>query len=126
MKISRNFSKQEFNCNDGTPVPIHLYSNLTKLVKNLQVIRDYVQAPIHINSAYRSEDYNFKIGGATKSQHLLAKASDITVEGWTPLEVYDMLEFLIDEGLLHNGGIGVYKTFIHYDVRDYPARWKDY
>ena len=37
--------------------------------------------------------------------------------------VYDVVESLISEGLISEGGLGLYKTFIHYDIRGTKARW---
>lgn len=124
MKLTKNFIRQEFDCRDGTPVPDSLLPNLQKLAENLQVLRDYIGKPIHINSGYRSPSHNKKIGGATQSQHLLATAADITVRDMTPSQVYRAIEKLIKSGQMHNGGLGLYKGFVHYDVRPSPARWK--
>lgn len=123
MKLSPNFSLAEFKCNDGTEVPGEFVCNVSKVAKNLQVLRDYVKKPIVINSAYRSPKYNKKIGGAVKSQHLTASAADIRIPGMTPKQVYDSILTLISLGKMHNGGVGLYNTFVHYDVRNTPARW---
>ena len=84
MRITENFSLSEFDCKDGSELPTALLPNVLDLADNLQVLRDYLGVPISINSAYRSLDYNREIGGATNSQHLLAKAADIVVESKTP------------------------------------------
>lgn len=123
MKLTKNFSLSEFACNDGTPVPEDLIPNVQELACNLQVLRDYFGIPITVNSGYRHPKYNESVGGAKNSQHLLAKASDIVVPGNSPKNVKRAIEQLIQEGKMKNGGIGLYKTFVHYDVRDYPARW---
>jgi uncharacterized protein YcbK (DUF882 family) len=80
--------------------------------------------PIKINSAYRSLEHNSKISGASNSsQHLFAKASDIVIESKSPEQVANIIKVLISEGKMKQGGIGVYKTFTHYDIRGYKARW---
>lgn len=123
MKLTPNFSLEEFKCNDGTAVPGEFLCNVTKVAQNLQVLRDYVKKPIIINSAYRSPKYNKKIGGAVKSQHLTASAADIRIAGMTSKQIYDTILTLISLGKMHNGGVGLYKTFVHYDVRNLPTRW---
>ena len=123
MKLTNNFLISEFNCKDGTPVPSCLMANVQLLSENLQVLRDCLEAPIHINSAYRHSKYNKSVGGSSKSQHLLGKAADIRVDSYSSVQVYDTIEMLIKEGSMKDGGIGLYDTFVHYDVRDKSARW---
>ena len=123
MKLTDNFDSFEFNCKDGTIVPNELYSNMVELAKNLQVLRDELGKPVRINSAYRTPKYNKKVGGASKSQHLLCKAADIVVAGVTPTEVAETIERLVKEKKMIQGGIGIYNNFTHYDIRGVKARW---
>ena len=67
--------------------------------------------------------YNRQIGGVPTSQHLGGKAADIVIEGVTPDEVADAIDFLIECGLMKEGGLGRYDTFTHYDIRGTKARW---
>ena len=113
--MSPNFKVSEFKCNDGSDT-ILISSSLVEL---LQKIRDHFNATVTINSAYRTSSYNAKIGGATHSQHVLGTAADIVVAGATPLAVAQYTEYLQP----NNGGIGVYKSFTHVDVRATRSRW---
>ena len=113
--LSKNFKVSEFNCNDGSDTV--LISD--KLVDLLQNIRNHFGAAVTINSAYRTESYNKKIGGATKSQHVNGTAADIVVKGATPLEVAQYVEHIRPD----SGGIGVYQSFTHVDVRANRSRW---
>ena len=54
---------------------------------------------------------------------MTAKAADIKVSGMSPKEVKDVIVDLIKQGKMHPGGIGLYTTFTHYDVRGRNARW---
>jgi uncharacterized protein YcbK (DUF882 family) len=121
--MTKNFKLKEFKCKDGSKMPIDVYGNVVKLAGQLQILRDYLDRPITINSAYRSPKHNAKIGGSKTSQHLLGKAADITVKGLTPQEVFIVIEDLIDRGLMLQGGLGLYDTFVHYDIRKTRARW---
>lgn len=124
MQLTKNFALQEFASKDGAPTPHELLENIHKLATNLQVLRDHFQAPIRINSGYRSPSHNKKVGGAPKSQHVQGTAADIVVSGKTPDEVYEAIEQLIKAGKMHNGGLGRYNTFTHYDIRpEQGARW---
>ena len=126
MQLEKNFKLQEFMCRDGTSVPEDMMANVEKLAKNLQVLRDYIEKPITIISGYRTPEYNKKCGGVKKSQHLLAKAADIIVSGMTSLEVRDTIIKLIKQGKMDPGGVGLYPTFTHYDIRGFNARWGSY
>ena len=123
MKLEENFSLSEFRCKDGSPVPEELMDNVRLLAKNLQVLRDHIGKPVRIISGYRSPKYNRRIGGARKSQHMLAKAADIKISGMTPAEVKALIVQLIKDGKMKKGGIGLYRTFTHYDTRGWNARW---
>ncbi len=123
MKLEKNFSLHEFKCKDGTAVPEDLIDNVKLLAENLQVLREYIQKPIIIISGYRTLEYNTKIDGAKRSLHLVAKAGDIVIPGLTSLEIRDTILKLIKEGKMKEGGVGIYSTFVHYDVRGWKARW---
>lgn len=112
----KNFKLSEFNCKDGTAVPVELYGNVQAVMNNLQALRDSVGAPITINSAYRTPSHNKAVGGATNSMHLQAKAADIKVLGMTPTAVKQRILELITQGKMQDGGIGLYSSFVHYDL----------
>ncbi|WP_172918359.1 YcbK family protein [Capnocytophaga canis] len=124
MQLTKNFTKQEFECRDGSAMPPQALENVKQLAQQLQVLRDYLGKKITINSGYRSKAYNATLKGASpKSQHLLGKAADIVIEGMSPKKVAETIENLIKEGKMRQGGIGIYKTFTHYDIRGVRARW---
>lgn len=124
MKLTKNFSRQEFDCKDGTMVPSHLLPNLKELAENLQVLRDYLGVPVTVTgSGYRTRTHNKRVGGAKYSQHLQAKAADINAKGYTPRQLYDVIEKLIAQGKMKQGGLGLYKNFVHYDIRGTKSRW---
>ena len=123
MKLTKNFSKSEFDSKDGAEMPKKVLANVKKLAKALQVLRDNVGKPITINSGYRSPEHNKKSKGKPKSKHLLGIAADIVVEDYTPKEVYELIELLTEKGELPKGGLKAYDTFTHYDIRGVKARW---
>lgn len=115
IKLSKNFTVKEFACSDGTDT---VFISLA-LVNLLQKIRDRFGKAVHINSAYRTEAHNKKIGGAQYSQHKYGLAADIHIDGVTPKEIAAYVETLIP----NRGGIGIYKSFCHVDVRAVKSRW---
>ena len=123
MMLTPNFLLEEFACKDGTPVPKALRSNVQLLAHNLQVLRDHLKEPIHINSGYRTPAYNSKVGGKPLSKHILAQAADITVKSKTPKQLAKIIETLISSKKMKQGGLGIYPGFVHYDVRGTKARW---
>lgn len=123
MQLTKNFSLSEFDCRDGSKMPPEVFNNVLLLVKELQVLRDYIGKSITINSGYRSPNYNRSIGGASRSQHLLGKAADIRVNGISPRELRGIIEELIKDGRLNFKGIGAYTNFTHVDIRERRARW---
>ena len=114
-QVSADFKVREFRCRDGSDEV--LISD--RLVKLLQKIRSHFGKPVILNSAYRTQTHNAAVGGSPKSQHLLGNAADIVIEGVSPLETAQYVEFLQPA----SGGIGVYQTFTHVDVRTDRSRW---
>ena len=115
VKLSKNFTVKEFACSDGTDT---VFISLA-LVNLLQKIRNHFGKAVIINSAYRTEAHNKSIGGATYSQHKYGLAADIHINGVTPKEIAAYVETLMPS----SGGIGIYKSFVHVDVRQVKSRW---
>jgi uncharacterized protein YcbK (DUF882 family) len=136
FKLTKNFKLSEFLISDFFDEKsqskvlkefkddINLHFNIQKLACNLQILRDELKVPIKINIAYRPVFWELKQKRSGNSKHTLAIAADIVVEGYNPDVVAETIESLIIEGKLLEGGIGVYNTFTHYDIRETKARWK--
>jgi len=58
------------------------------------------------------------------SEHLYGKAADLNVLGVSTQKVKDTIEKLISAGKMKQGGVGLYNTFVHYDIRGKKSRWK--
>ena len=123
MKLTDNFSLAEFNSKDGAEMPAGVLENIIKLAANIQIIRDEIGCALHVNSAYRSPAHNKAIGGVKNSQHLLGKASDLTSREHTPYQLYNIIKGLIADGKISKGGLGLYNSFVHYDIRGTNAQW---
>lgn len=123
MRLTKNFNKSEFDSKDGAEMPHEVLLKVMKLACFLQCLRDELNAPIAINSGYRSPSHNKRVGGAQNSQHLTGNAADIVVKGFTPEYVARTIERLILAGDMMQGGIGIYDRFVHYDIRGIRARW---
>lgn len=124
MKLSKYFSEQELRCKDGTAIPSFYVPVATLLALQLDVIRAEIDAPIIVNSCYRTPSHNSKVGGATNSYHLYAMAADIRTQRLTPPRLAAVIERLIEEKRIIAGGIGVYSSFVHYDIRGHKTKFK--
>lgn len=123
--LTPNFTVREYLAyGEGTKIfpPERLdkfqVENIRYHIGRLQVIREILNKKIKITSGFRSVAWNNQIGGEKNSYHTKGLATDITVEGMTPEQVYKML----DPGWV--GGLGLYSTWVHIDSRGYKSRWK--
>ena len=114
-KLSNNFMVSEFACKDGSDVIFIA----PELVDVLQKIRDHFGKAVNINSGYRTNFHNNRVGGAKQSQHLYGTAADIYISGVSPEDIAAYSETLLSG----TGGIGIYKNFVHVDVRRNKSRW---
>lgn len=109
----KNFSRREVACRCG-----ELKVDEASMNK-LQALREKLGRPIHVNSAYRSPAYNRRVGGVSNSQHLKAKAFDISMRN------QNVAKFVKEAKALGFNAIGYYPkhNFIHIDTRSRRATW---
>ena len=123
MKLTDNFNLSEFRSRDGADFPEHVITKIQRLANALQVIRDEVKVPITITSGYRSPAHNRAVRGAENSTHITGLGADFRVSGMSPVAVAAIIERLIGEGKIPQGGLKAYSTWVHYDIRGTRARW---
>jgi len=123
MVLTNNFNLNEFRSKDGSDFPADVLVNIRFLANALQIIRDEVKRPITITSGYRSVAHNRKVGGAVNSTHIRGMAADFKVSGMQPKEVFLIVERLINEGKIPQGGLKAYRTWVHYDILGVKRRW---
>tara|TARA_B100001057_G_scaffold501185_1_gene621657 strand:+ start:1364 stop:1717 length:354 start_codon:yes stop_codon:yes gene_type:complete len=82
-----------------------------KLLSKLDMIREEFGKPIHINSGYRTETHNLKVGGTPKSSHVKGLAVDISCKNST--DRFKLIDLFIKHEITR---IGVADTFIHVDI----------
>lgn len=123
-KLSPNFNWSEFESKDGATMPDNVKDNVKKLVNNLELIRTAAgNKPIKIHSGYRSPGHNAAVRGKSKSYHLQGMAADFDIKGMKTKEVYNLVNTLISKGVIPQGGLGLYPSWVHYDIRGTKARW---
>lgn len=103
MRLSKNFTLSEFTKSqtaerhglDNTPSDEHL-ENAKALFENVvQKVRDQFGVTT-INSGYRGEELNAKVGGSSKSQHCKGEAADIEVPGCSNYDIARWIEQNLD------------------------------
>lgn len=124
MNLNKYFKRHEFacKCNCG-------FSTVdAELLEVLTVVRKYFKAPVRVNSGCRCMEYNEAVQlrsdknytpYSSSSKHMEGIAADITVDGYTPPDVYAFLCRYAPSKY----GIGKYNGFTHIDVRQNKARW---
>lgn len=111
--LSKHFKAKEFQCKDKSE-----YLLVCKeLVTILETIREHFNAPVKINSGYRTPSWNSKVNGAPNSMHCKGMAADIEVKGHSSKEVAKYASELMDD-LESKGGVIKYTNFVHIDVRE--------
>jgi len=98
MKLSKNFSLAEFTKSqtalrhglDNEPKEEHLDAAKALFEKVVQPVRDRF-GPTVINSGYRGEELNEKVGGSPTSQHCLGQAVDIECPGVANADVAEWI-----------------------------------
>ena len=79
-------------------------------VDKLQALRDLVDKPIYLNSAYRCPIHNQRVGGTENSYHLKGVAFDLSLRGHN---IHDLYKAAKQVGFT---GFGWYNTFLHVDT----------
>lgn len=130
-KLTDNFEEWEASCKDGSPLPAELRANAIRIASIAEVLRAYLSqllgrdCPLDVVSWYRTPAYNAKKKGAGKSQHMQAKAMDLSCEHFTPRQVCDAVLHLHESGAIRVGGVGLYEAdgFVHIDCGAPGRRW---
>lgn len=115
---SEHLTWAELACKDGTAYP-HRWrtTRALALARAFEAVRAAAgNRPITVLSAYRTPEWNRKVGGARASQHTEGRALDLRPPAGMSLEVFYRLARAEAE---HAGirGISRYPTFVHIDVR---------
>lgn len=111
MNDTKNFKAAEFACK-------HCGKNIIdqRVIDLAQAIRDEIGCPVRVNSGYRCETHNAKVGGVKGSNHTKGLAADLSC----PLgakKLYAAIQKLYNEGRIPQLGYCIrYAAFCHVDV----------
>ena len=102
------FKLEEFDSPDEPGSGKHMHKEILHM---LDAVRKDYGKPIKINSGYRTEIRNKKIGGVADSSHLKGLAADISCGN--SFDRFKLLNLLLEVGF---NRIGIAKSFIHVDI----------
>lgn len=111
--IEEHFKAKEFQCKDKSKDLLIA----SELLEVLEKIRKHFNAPVIINSGYRTPSWNSKVNGASNSYHCKGMAADIVVKGRSSQEVAKYADSIMEQG-----GVIRYTNFTHVDVREEKYR----
>jgi uncharacterized protein YcbK (DUF882 family) len=120
---------EEFDCHDGTKCGSREHNGLEYLCRTFLEPLRAKYGSVHINSGYRTPSYNASVGGASGSFHIYTdhdgddQAADVTCASGSPSQWHGYLNSIRQSERGGNGGLGLYSTFVHIDIRDYPSSW---
>ena len=126
---SRHLSWAELACRDGTPFPeewkVSRALELAELAAAFERVRYLWGGPLLVSSGYRSPEWNRRIGGARRSQHVEGRALDLSPPRNSPQGNLVRLRGIVlearEQGYLQ--GVGIYNGFVHIDIRARRATW---
>lgn len=129
-RLSKHFVVEEFDCKDGTKVRPREYDGLEYLCRQfLEPMRRRFGA-CSVHSGFRTRSHNANVGGEDRSYHIYPdhdgndQAADVSFARGTPSQWHAMANAIRRRKRNGRGGLGLYRTFVHLDIRDFAANWR--
>jgi uncharacterized protein YcbK (DUF882 family) len=129
-RLSKHFAVEEFDCHDGTKVQKRDHNGLAYLCRTYLEPLRRKYGPVSVHSGFRTPSYNRSVGGAPNSMHIYTmhdgndQAADISCARGTPADWHRTLNTIRRRKRGGKGGLGLYATFVHCDIRDWRADWR--
>ena len=82
-----------------------------EFLKLCDALRQKFGKPLKVNSGYRSEEYNKKIGGVSNSSHIKGLAADFAIS--SSADRWKFIKCCFELGITR---IGIGNAFIHIDI----------
>ena len=129
-RLSKHFVVEEFDCKDGTKVSPRDYAGLEYLCRQYlePMRRQFGSCSVH--SGFRTRSHNANVGGEPNSFHIYTihdgndQAVDVSFARGTASQWAARANAIRRRKRSGRGGIGVYRSFVHLDIRDVAANWR--
>ena len=112
---TKNFKVSEFDCKCCGDNRID-----QRVINMAQVIRDAIGVPIRVNSGYRCDTHNLRVGGVKGSYHTKGKAADLSCTLGAKALFMVIINLKV-KGLLPDLAYSIWygrKDFVHIDCGD--------
>ena len=121
-KDSKNFKVSEFACKCCAK------NNIDQRVIDIaQALRDALGVPVRVNSGYRCEKHNARVGGVKGSYHTKGLAADLSCDAGAE-KMFQIVQELWNNGMIPELKYCIYyvnKNFIHIDCgRKRKSLWE--
>lgn len=107
-----HFTPRELACRCGGRFCKGEYFHHETFLDRLEALRELSGEALLLNSARRCKKHNAAVGGATRSQHTLAMAADISLTG---LSATKLARDALRAGFT---ALGFGRSFLHVDIRE--------
>lgn len=131
-QITPNFTLEEFFCKcprcKGKAPSKAIQANIIRVIHTLQPYRIKAGKPFYVNCGHRCPVHNKEVGGVANSVHRAGLAADITIEGLSAKQMFELLSDIDITQIPTKPssifkGVGYYpkKGFVHVDnATSYP------
>jgi zinc D-Ala-D-Ala carboxypeptidase len=100
MNLTKNFTLEEMTKSetalrydiDNTPNEQEISAMKLLAEKVLQPVRDHFGKGVKVNSGFRNQDVNQKVGGSRNSDHIRGQAADIEIPGIPNAELAEWIK----------------------------------
>lgn len=130
--LTKNFTRDEYSrANRKTDGRIKIYPETFVFMTALQLFRDQIGKPMHVNCWFRTKAFNKRCGGIAKSNHLRGCAMDWYFKGENMADEKKFIEYAQRWKDIINiinctdlfgdiqGEAGLYKGFWHFGIQTY-------
>lgn len=116
-QITQHFSWNEARCISGANVPEQYHYNVFKVAGNLELVRLALQCPIIVDKWYTPEKYNEAEIKESVFGFEIGISVLIRTEKFEPLDVWKIMNAMMNLSLITKGGLYLHDNCVHYDIR---------